>query len=215
MEQETQKFLDAEQIATQLVQTLERLQSEATSYKSGTESLTVVRQKLAGLIESTERVAKGSYEIIKVLKEIGTPEIMGHLSTIVDLQNKAKAELNAQTTGLKNVTTLVSDDSSRILKIIDLQNKTKEELSALATGLKNVSTLLSDTSSRTSKLIELQKNANAEISELNKVITNVRALVSDGFSRTEKDFRKLTGGVIIAISCSAVGIVLGVVALLK
>ena len=82
METETEKFLQAEETAEKLVHTLQALHSEATSYQTATKDLDTVRQQLLGLIESTEKVAVDSHESIKVLKDIGGPEILSKLEHI-------------------------------------------------------------------------------------------------------------------------------------
>ncbi len=76
MEKEAEKFLQAEKTASELVQTLKQLQNEATSYKNAVKELDDVRQRLVKLIESTEKTANDTYQIIKLLKEIGAPEIL-------------------------------------------------------------------------------------------------------------------------------------------
>jgi len=76
MEKDVEKFLQAEESAEKLIQTLEKLQTEAKSYQCATNELGVVRNKLLELIESTKDVASNSYEVIKTLKDIGGPEIL-------------------------------------------------------------------------------------------------------------------------------------------
>lgn len=82
METETQKFMEAEETAEKLVHTLQALHSEATSYQTATKELDTVRQQLLELIESTEKVLIDSHESIKVLKDIGGPEILSKLEQI-------------------------------------------------------------------------------------------------------------------------------------
>lgn len=75
MEKDVEKFLQAEESAEKLIQTLEKLQTEAKSYKGATNELGIARDKLLELIESTKDVVSNSYEVIKTLKDIGGPEI--------------------------------------------------------------------------------------------------------------------------------------------
>lgn len=104
MEKEIQKFLEAEATAEKLVQTLKQLHTEATSYQTATKELDIVRQRLLDLIESTEKVANGSYEVIKILKEIGGPEIINRLTK---LDNKSTEEFAKQSKGLEKLKTLI------------------------------------------------------------------------------------------------------------
>jgi predicted alternative tryptophan synthase beta-subunit len=89
MDKEVQKFLEAEETAVKLVETLKLLHNEATSYQTATKELDKVRQRLLSLIESSERIVDGSHQIIKILKEIGGPEI---LNRILELENKLTSD---------------------------------------------------------------------------------------------------------------------------
>jgi hypothetical protein len=104
MEQEAQKFLEAEETAQNLVNTLKQLHNEAISYQTATKELDTIRQRLLNLIESTEKVASGSHEVVKILKEIGGPEIMSRLT---ELRNKTNEEFANQSKSLKKLRTLI------------------------------------------------------------------------------------------------------------
>jgi len=122
MEKEAGKFLQAEETAVKLVETLKQLHNETTSYQTATKELDIVRQRLIGLIESTEKIASGSYEIIKILKEIGGPEI---LSRLTKLENKVSEESTKQSKSLQNlkifiIVTLISSVIAIIVGIIAL-----------------------------------------------------------------------------------------------
>jgi len=81
MTQEAQKFLQAEQSAENLVQTLADLKNEAVSYKSSTKELDTVRQKLVSLIDSIQAIAKDTHEVVKIVKAIGGPEILSGINS--------------------------------------------------------------------------------------------------------------------------------------
>ena len=102
--EEAQKFLEAEKTAVKLVETLKQLHTEATSYQTATKELDTVRQRLLKLIESTERIASGSHEIIKILKEIGGPEILTRLAKI---ENKSTEEFAKQSKSIDKLKTLI------------------------------------------------------------------------------------------------------------
>ncbi|MBU4292775.1 MAG: hypothetical protein KJ770_01815 [Actinobacteria bacterium] len=122
MEKDVEKFLQAEESAEKLIQTLEKLQTEAKSYQGATNELGVVRNKLLELIESTKDVASNSYEVIKTLKDIGGPEIFerftkleskldGSAKSIEDslderftkIENKLEETSNKQSSRIKNL----------------------------------------------------------------------------------------------------------------
>ena len=104
MEKEAEKFLQAEETAVKLVETLKQLHAEATSYQTATKELDTVRKRLLNLIESTERVASGSHEVIKILKEIGGPEILDRL---MRLEDKSTGEFAKQSKSLERLKTLI------------------------------------------------------------------------------------------------------------
>jgi hypothetical protein len=82
MSQETQKFLQAEQSAQDLLATLSSLQQEAVSYKTGTSELDAVREKLIKLIEAIHLIAVDTHEVVKLVKGIGGPEIIKSINTL-------------------------------------------------------------------------------------------------------------------------------------
>lgn len=100
MEKEAERFLQAEETAVKLVETLKQLHTEATSYQTATKELDTVRQRLLNLIESTERIASGSHDVIKILKEIGGPEILNRLAK---LENKSIEEFAKQSKGMNKL----------------------------------------------------------------------------------------------------------------
>jgi len=122
MEKEAEKFLQAEETAVKLVETLKQLHTEATSYENATKELGTVRQRLLNLIESTERVANGSHEVIKILQEIGGPEILNRLTK---LENKSTEEFAKQSKYMDKlkiliIVTLASSITAIIIGIITL-----------------------------------------------------------------------------------------------
>ena len=89
MSEETQKFLEAEKSANELLQSLQKLKDEAVSYKKSTDELDTVRQELVNLIKSVEVIAKDTSEVVKILLKIGGPEIF---SRIDKLEESIKTE---------------------------------------------------------------------------------------------------------------------------
>jgi len=104
MEKETKKFLEAEETAEKLVQNMKKLNSEAMSYKTATKELDKTRQRLIGLADSTQRVANGSLDVIRTLKEIGGPKI---LSSLEKLENNTTTEFSIQTKDFKKLKKLI------------------------------------------------------------------------------------------------------------
>lgn len=122
IEKEAEKFLQAEETVFKLVETLKQLHTEATSYQTATKELEIVRQRLLNLIESTERIARDSHEVIKILKAIGGPEILDRLSK---LENQSIEEFSKQLKVMDKVKiliiiTLASSTAALIIGIITL-----------------------------------------------------------------------------------------------
>lgn len=92
MEKEAEKFLEAEKIAIQLVETLKQLHSETVSYQTATKELDIVRKNLLNLIDSTKGIVNSSYEIIKVLKEIDGVEILNRIKGLEEYVSKKFSE---------------------------------------------------------------------------------------------------------------------------
>ena len=82
--------MQAEQSAEQLVETLAVLKNEAVSYKTSANELDAVRQKLVTLIDSVQAVAKDTHEVVKLIKSVGGPEILGRISGLSDEMKRAR-----------------------------------------------------------------------------------------------------------------------------
>jgi len=111
MEKDVEKFLQAEESAEKLIQALEKLQTEAKSYQGATNELGIARDKLLELIGSTKDVVSNSYEVIKILKDIGGPEIFERFTRVENnlnekftkIENKLEEAFNKQSSRIKNL----------------------------------------------------------------------------------------------------------------
>jgi hypothetical protein len=82
MSEDTEKFLEAEQAAQEVLEALQRLREEAISYKTATADLDLVRERLLGLITSTEAIGKDTHNVVKTLMDIGGPEILRRVNLV-------------------------------------------------------------------------------------------------------------------------------------
>jgi len=123
MAQDAEKFLEAEETAIKLVENLKELHFEANSYKNAKMELDEARQKLINLIESTGKVTESSYEIIKMLKDIGGPEILTRINNMNEVIADATRSLNNDINNYK------IDTSEKI----DLLEKKMDEIDAKIT----------------------------------------------------------------------------------
>lgn len=81
---EKERFLEAEETASRLVETLKELHEEATSYQTANQALHTVQEKLLQLIDTTKNLSINSHEVINTLKEIGTPQLQEKLISLED-----------------------------------------------------------------------------------------------------------------------------------
>lgn len=143
MEKEVEKFLQAEEIAVKLVETLKKLHSEATSYQTATKELDIVRQQLLRLIELTEDVLKDTHKIIKILKEIGTPEILQRIS---DVEKRIIVKVDKQTDMLANIEKKVDEGTINLSqiskKITGIESKINEEFNNQTNSMNKLKILI-------------------------------------------------------------------------
>ncbi|HCC32504.1 MAG TPA: hypothetical protein DEQ28_01175 [Clostridiales bacterium] len=78
----SEKFLEAERVARELVDSLRKLKQEAGSYASAGRALDEVRGRLEGLIDSTRELASRTHDAVSVLGTIGGPEIVERLQVL-------------------------------------------------------------------------------------------------------------------------------------
>jgi gas vesicle protein len=90
MDPENQKFLEAEQSAENLVNTLRQLHAEGVSYQTATRELDAVRTQLVTLIEKMQLIANGSLEAVKTLRDIGGPEILRRITQLEEKIERAQ-----------------------------------------------------------------------------------------------------------------------------
>jgi len=90
MDENANKFLEAEKTAEQLVKRLKELQSEAENYKHATGNLEEIKEKLIELINSTKKVINDDKKVIEILNEIGGEDLLNRLKNIEQNINNNK-----------------------------------------------------------------------------------------------------------------------------
>lgn len=120
MEKEAASFLEAEETAQKLVETLRKLQTEAASYGTAAKELNDVKLELLNLIESTKNGVERSQAIIKLLGEIGGPEIINRLAILEENSQKSFSIQAGQVDKLKMflIATLATAVVAVIISII-------------------------------------------------------------------------------------------------
>ena len=82
MTQPTQKFLEAEESATKVLQALEALRDEADRHLTSAQQLDEARTGLTELIGVVQEAAQGTFDTIQMLKSIGGPEILAQIDSL-------------------------------------------------------------------------------------------------------------------------------------
>jgi len=83
-----EKFLEAENQANQLAGQLAKLKEETLNYREAGESLTKSQEKIADLVSELELVLIDQRELIDVLREIGTEEIINTIDSNISSMSK-------------------------------------------------------------------------------------------------------------------------------
>jgi len=82
MASDTDRFLQAEEMAERLSRGLGELHDAASAHRDATEQLSAVRQHIVGFVEQTRQLTQGTHDVIKKLQEIATPEILARMESI-------------------------------------------------------------------------------------------------------------------------------------
>ena len=80
-----QNFLNAEEAANKLVETVHMLQTEIAAHKSAKEDFLAARQRLESLVDSVASIVEDSSAVLKELRRVGAPEILRRCDAIESL----------------------------------------------------------------------------------------------------------------------------------
>jgi len=196
MEKDAEKFLEAEETAIKLVDSLKKLQGEALSYQTASQELATVRLRLLELIESTERVTVESHAIIKILQEVGGPEILNRLS---ELEKRL----------IDSTEELIRYNQETINRIeSDVEPELLERLAEVEINL----------NTSTQKIIESNQEINKLINdfvepEISNRLSKLEDNLSEKLINQQEEIREQKLLLIITLISSIIGIVLGLITL--
>ncbi|MDP2859290.1 MAG: hypothetical protein Q8P50_15140 [Bacillota bacterium] len=129
----SEKFLNAEKVADDLVTTLDALRKQISTYKSAADDLALTRDRLASLIDKTDAVAVGALACVDSIKTISGPEVINEMNAFSNrLEDQSKVLGNAMSE-VTAALTQVSETNNSLSRIIP------EQLSSLTEGLKGIS----------------------------------------------------------------------------
>jgi hypothetical protein len=95
MSQYREKFLEAEEKASQLIIQLEELKKSSNQYRTASESLDKTREEIGPFITSLTSIVKEASGLIQTLKEIDTGRI---ISEVNNVQSRIKEITKSQST---------------------------------------------------------------------------------------------------------------------
>ena len=121
MTKETERFLEAEQAAEELVEALKKLHDEAVSYKTSTSQLEAVRAKLVTFIEASQRISQDTKTAVELLKSIGGPAIFDSLSKldikVVEVGTDVKSTSKTLEQIIETISSELKANSERLVKL--------------------------------------------------------------------------------------------------
>lgn len=121
---DAENFLKAEETANNLLKTLEKFKNEAKSYQYATNEIALARNELIGLIDSIRDISKSSYEVIELLKKIGSTEIFERINgmerELINSTTNINNNLNEKLSKLENILEEVKKKQSSSLNKITI-----------------------------------------------------------------------------------------------
>jgi uncharacterized tellurite resistance protein B-like protein len=214
MAQEAQTFLQAEESAERLVDTLTKLRDEAVSFKTSTSELNLVREKLVALIGAIGPIAKDTHESVVVLKSIGGPELLSRVSAVSDILKEhsqlIESELKqlAEVAGTAQITrdlvnSIKSEDGPELLNRVETISGTLKEHSQLIESELKQLVEVAATGHETHDLVNVIKSVDGP-ELLSRVNAVYQTLEQNGQIRNQ-EFRQMRWflGVIVFVSVAA------------
>lgn len=214
-----EKFLEAEEAAFKLVETLKQLHSEATSYQKAREELEAVREQLTKFIAVAQETASGSHDVIKTLKEIGTPEILSKLSQllnesaqigeksnrILDSITLLQSTLQQMQNTLLNESAQIGEKSNRILESTTLLHSTLQEIQNTLSRIEKESNQFFN---------EISKKIEGKSAHLQTSLSTMENRVFEQFKNQLQFAKKLKNLIITTLTVSITSLVVGVISLI-
>ena len=242
MTNETEKFLEAEQAAEELVEALKKLRDEAVSYQTSTHQLDAVREKLITFIEASQRISQDTKAAVELLKSIGGPEILGSLHQLggkvvdvgTDLKSTSKSltdnylKLDSKIGGVSedakatsvNMTRNMLELDSKVAGVGTQVKSTSKSLTDNFTELDSKIGSVSDDVKSSAKMIvenlsDLDANIEAVRAEMQSSTEKITNYLSSEFKASAERIDKLKKLVCGAIGVSALALVASVIVLVK
>lgn len=195
---EKRKFLEAEEIASQLVEKLKALHNEATSYTMAKEDFETVRQHLVKLIKSMTEVVTNSDELVKRLKDMES----GVISKKID-ESRELIKTTGQT--VNESKTLIETTG----KTVDSSHEIVQDLKKGEPGIL----------SRLDETLDRLDTSKALVTDTKILVTDSHQIVKDMKERGEPEIlnrlSKLKTFILITVICSIVALVISIISILS
>ncbi len=126
------RFLEVEQHANELVDTLENLKREVSSYSNATENLVEIRNHLISLIEQMESVASETSQAARNVRDIGGPQIIERIDNLETLTDGRTENILKETRGCEEAIIKTREDiSKRLEPVQDALSQISEHIKRL------------------------------------------------------------------------------------
>ncbi|MCX7668384.1 MAG: hypothetical protein N2Z84_05585 [Atribacterota bacterium] len=218
MEEEAQKFLEAEERATQLVGLLEKLYEEVGSYRSAKEELNRVQGELVDLIGTLKDVIVGNREITRILIGINAQDIIQKLIALEDRFRENTERFSTLENGLQGMIQTLSALDSRLSEFRTDQEKqsshTLQSFSALQEMLAETRNTVTDIFPKINEVNETVHQYSPRLERIERVERICTGLTT-AVGKLGDSLAQIQRFVLIAAGLSFIAVILSFVALLR
>ncbi|NSW75271.1 MAG: hypothetical protein HPY68_00585 [Candidatus Atribacteria bacterium] len=196
MEEEAQKFLEAEERATQLVELLEKLYEEVDSYRSAKEELNRVREELVDLIGTLKGVIVGNQEIARILVGINAQDIIQKLIALEDRFQENAQKFSTLEDGLQGMMQTLTALDNRLHEFRTTQERqsdgTLQSLSTLQETLSEARNTITDIFPKIGEINEAVRQHSPRLERIERVerictgLTTALGKISEGLSQVQR-----------------------------
>jgi hypothetical protein len=188
----TAGFLKAEEVATRLVEELQRLDEESKRYSGAAGTLEQVGEQLRSLADSVHKSGEVTSELVTAMRGVGAPDIIDRLKSVEAAQKKCGELIEEALAALGEAKRLGAEHSEAVSGALDAFGSI---LSSLRSG---VEAAAKESRSANTKLVEAVTAAR----------NSTREAIEGATKEQREALNKVNGQLRVAVIVSAVAAVL-------
>lgn len=169
MAQESDPFLQAEQRARDLVETLEQLTEEVQSYQTATGDLHEARDAVAHLTTSMQPIAEATHDLLKTARSVGGPAIMDAVASLSQRTETQHAAVKSDAAELQ------ANHETTHSKIAGIDKVTREHTEQLGSQINKAQSTISSMAKAT---LESTEALRLQIEGVKRVATTAAILAA-------------------------------------